>query len=188
MSTIVSPSYSHADFNAAGPTVSSVAIIGPGRVGTAVARTLVAAGVDVSVVGTGNQEMLEMMADVVMPGVRVLDLQAAAATADVVVLAVPLHKIATVDASALAGSVVVDVTNYWEPIDGHLPAFADAPHGTSAVVASLFPAARIVKSLNHVGYHEIDGDALPAGHPQRRAVAVMGDDARARALVASMVD
>ena len=50
------------------------------------------------------------------------------------------------------------------------------------------PRARVVKSLNHLGYHEMEDDSMAAGSPLRRALAVVGDDADARAVVAEIID
>jgi hypothetical protein len=50
------------------------------------------------------------------------------------------------------------------------------------------PGARLVKSLNHIGYHEIEEDARPFGAPDRRAVAVASDDPDAARLVSDVID
>ena len=46
--------------------------------------------------------------------------------------------------------------------------------------AALNPRARVVKSLNHLGYHDMEDDAMPPARRCRRAIAVVGDDADAR--------
>lgn len=164
-----------------------VAILGAGRVGTALARGLVAAGYEVSVAGSGPKASIELIVEVVAPGATAADAAEAVAGADVVFLAVPLHRFATVDAEALRGRVVVDVMNHWEPVDGHLPDFSDA-ESTSEVVSRLLPETHVIKSFNHLGYHDIDDDRLPPGTHQRRAVAVAGDAAEAKASVMLLVD
>ena len=185
MSTTATVGYSPT----ATPTpVDSVAIIGAGRVGTALARGLVEAGYDVRLAGSGAADRVAMLAQFTAPGARALTAAEAVDGADLVILAVPLHKIDTVDPGLLAGRIVVDVANYWEPIDGALPEFADAPLGTSHIVQRRFPAATIVKSLNHLGYHDVDTDRRPAGAEGRRAIAVASDDARAADAVAGVID
>lgn len=163
-----------------------VAIFGAGRVGTALARSLLTAGYEVSIVGSGPVEGIELIVTVVAPGAVAMTAQDAVHDADIVILAVPLHRVDAVDAQLLRGKVVVDVMNYWEPIDGTLVDFtSDAP--TSPVISRKFAGARVVKALNHIGYHDIEDDRQEPGTTGRRALAVSGDDGPAVSLVLEMV-
>ena len=45
-----------------------------------------------------------------------------------------------------------------------------------------------MKSLNHLGYHDMEDDAMAPGSPLRRAIAVVGDDPDARAVLAEIID
>jgi hypothetical protein len=55
----------------------------------------------------------------------------AVADADLVVLAIPLHRFVTFDPSLVAGKLVVDTTNYWPPVDGVVAMFEDRrPRGS----------------------------------------------------------
>jgi len=67
---------------------------------------------------------------------------------------------------------------------------AGAGEGSSiALIAQVVtPGARIVKSFNHLGYHDLDQDRREHGHPQRRAIAVASDDAEAAATVMVAID
>jgi predicted dinucleotide-binding enzyme len=168
--------------------VSTVTIFGAGRVGTALARALVASGHEVRVVGSGDSESIRLIVDVLAPGARAMTPTEAVAGADVIIVAIPLHKIDTLDPAVLDGAIVVDVMNFWAPIDGDLPEFADSTEGTSPRIAARWPGARVVKAFNHIGYHDIEGDRQPAGSPERRALAVSSDDHEAAATVMSLVD
>jgi hypothetical protein len=44
------------------------------------------------------------------------------------------------------------------------------------VVQRFLPGARVVRTVNHFRYHDIEDEPLPAGHRERRALAVAGDD------------
>ncbi|WP_160295470.1 NADPH-dependent F420 reductase [Demequina aurantiaca] len=164
----------------------TVAIFGAGRVGTALARVLVDAKYDVRVVGSGPASGIDLIVSVMAPGAVAMDAAAAVTGADIVVLAVPLHRIDSVEFALLQDKVVVDVMNYWEPIDGSLPDFAGV-QATSPVVSDLLAGARVVKAFNHIGYHDIATDSRETGHPERRALAVAGDHDEAVALVLEMV-
>lgn len=169
--------------------MTTIGIIGAGKVGTAVARLALAAGDEVRIAGSPNAQFLEQILAMTAPGARVASLGELAAAAELTVLAVPFGKIETVDLERFNGAVVVDAANYWEPVDG-TPAIL---HGagalsTSEVVQRRHPGVRLVKALNHLGYHDMDTDAAPAGSAGRRAVAVAGDDAEANGLVAAFLD
>src|SRR4029079_4309034 len=75
-----------------------------------------------------------------------------------------------------AGKILVDAMNYWEPVDGEDRELATAADGTRAVVHARVPYARVVKSLNQPGYHELDEHHRPKGAPDRVAVGAAGDD------------
>jgi predicted dinucleotide-binding enzyme len=165
-----------------------IAILGAGRVGTAIARVAVKAGYDVSIAASGAVEAIELIVDVLAHGAKPRTAAAAVENADVVFLAVPLHKFDSVDPELLAGKIVVDLMNYWEPVDGHQPEFEDADASSSEVVQARLADSRVIKTLNHIGYHEIEQDGLPAGSPRRRALAVAGDDPDALAIVMAIVE
>jgi hypothetical protein len=165
-----------------------VGIIGAGRVGTAIARASLAAGHTVRVAGSGTPANLDLVARFTMPGVDTGSARTVAADADLVVIAVPLKKFSMLDPALFAGHTVIDVMNYWEPLDGHVPGFSDTDLPTSEVVQRALSRSRVVKTLNHVGYHELESDARPAGAPDRRALAIAADDPEAIRLVSAYID
>jgi hypothetical protein len=55
-------------------------------------------------------------------------------------------------------------------------------------VARRLAGSAVVKALNHIGYHELEDRARPAGAPDRRAAGVAGDDPVAVATIAGLVD
>jgi predicted dinucleotide-binding enzyme len=173
------------------PAVSEhlhIAVLGAGRVGTAVARSLLDAGYRVSLSASGDPAQLALMAEIVTPGAEPKWTRDAVAHADLVILAVPLHRLQHVDPALLEGRIVVDAMNYWPPVDGEIPAFAAGTRGSSVVVQEMFPGAVVVKSFNHTGYSSLEPDRRPAGHPERLGLAVAGDHQEAVALVSAVVE
>jgi len=165
-----------------------VAILGVGHVGSALARILLDAGYEVDVAASGDPQRIQLIASVVMPGARPRWAEEAVADADVVILAIPLHRFAGLDRSMLGGKIVVDSMNYWAPTDGVQPLFEDDELTSSEIVQRELAAARVVKTFNHIGYHEMEEDRRPAGDPDRRALGVASDDPDAAAVVASLIE
>jgi 8-hydroxy-5-deazaflavin:NADPH oxidoreductase len=165
-----------------------VGIVGAGRVGTTIARAAVAAGYDVVISGSGAADRIALIVEVLAPGARPLSTDEVVRSADLIVLAVPMHRFRELPRDLFAGKILVDAMNYWEEIDGVDPELASAPAGTSIVVQRQFPSARVVKSLNHITYYKFDEGRRPHGAPGRIAMAAAGDDRAAVAAVMQLID
>lgn len=159
--------------------LSRIAVLGAGRVGTAVARTALQAGIDVNVATSKPASEIALIAEIMTPGAVAMNAAEAVADADLVVVAVPLHKFRTLDPQMLAGKIVIDAMNHWYEVDGALEEVTGDARSTSEVVASHLAGARVVKALNHIGYHEIEDDARRDSLEGRRALAYATDDADA---------
>lgn len=168
--------------------VRTVGIIGAGKLGTTLARHLLDAGYEVMISGSGGVERLGLVVEVLLPGARPAVTADVIAESDLVILALPLGRLAELPAETLAGKLVVDAMNYWEPVDGLLPAFVDRPGTSSELVAAMLPGARVVKAFSHLGYHDLDHLARPHGDPARIGLAVAGDDPADVAIVSALID
>jgi 8-hydroxy-5-deazaflavin:NADPH oxidoreductase len=170
-------------------TTPTIAVLGAGHVGPAIARLALDAGHAVAIATSGNPGDLALVTRLLIPGAEPLWPADAIARADIVVLAMPLHRFLRMDPSALSGKLVIDAMNYWPPTDGTLPPpFGAESVGTSEVVAERLHDAVVVKTLNHVGYHELETYARPSGSVDRRALGVAGDDPDAVITVSAFVD
>src|SRR5258708_25130865 len=150
-------------------------IVGAGKLGTTIARAAIEAGYDVAMSGSGTAERIALTIDVVAPGARAVSTDAVVRHAALIVLAVATHRFRELPRDLFAGKILIDAMNYWEPIDGVDKELATAPAGTSVVVQDRFPSARVVKSLNQLGYHEFEEGRRPRGVPGRIAIAAAGD-------------
>src|SRR5215210_710022 len=93
-----------------------IAVLGAGHSGPVIARAAVEAGFEVSIAGSGDPEAIRLISQVLAPGATPRSAVDAVAHADVVVLAIPIHRFASFDPAIVAGKLVVDVMNYWPPV------------------------------------------------------------------------
>ncbi|WP_062378586.1 NADPH-dependent F420 reductase [Demequina pelophila] len=147
----------------------SVGVLGVGRFGGALARHARGAGLAVEVAGSADDP-------------------AAACACDVVILAIPLARYRALPAGLLRGALVVDAMNHWWEVDGARPEFDDPRTSTSETVQAFLRESRVVKAFGHASAWEVENLPHPAGHPDRRGIAIAGDDARDTAVVAALVD
>jgi 8-hydroxy-5-deazaflavin:NADPH oxidoreductase len=163
-------------------------IVGAGKFGTTLARAAIASGYDVAIAGSGRADDIALTVGVLAPGARAATTDEVVEHADVIVLAVPTHRFRELPRDLFGGKILVDAMNYWEPVDGDDPELTGAPGGTSTIVQARFPSARVVKSLNQLGYHQLEENQRPKGAPDRIAIGAAGDDRLAVRKVMRLLD
>jgi 8-hydroxy-5-deazaflavin:NADPH oxidoreductase len=163
-------------------------IVGAGKLGTTLARAAVAAGYDVAISGSGPADDIELTVDVLAPSARASTTDEVLRHADIVILAVPMHRLRELPHDLFAGKILVDATNYWQPVDGDDPELTTAADGTSMIVQERFPSARVVKSLNQLGYHQLEENRSSQGARDRIAIGAAGDDRAAVDRVMRLID
>ncbi|WP_062386037.1 NADPH-dependent F420 reductase [Demequina iriomotensis] len=168
--------------------MTTLGIIGSGRIGSNVARAATAAGYDVVLSNSRGPATLGELVAELGDHASAATPEEAARRGDLVLVAVPLGKIDQLPAEALTGKVVMDANNYYPQRDGRIAALDGNESTTSDLLQALAPGARIVKAFNNIYAHEIPADASPTGTEGRRALPIAGNDEAAKSLVASFLD
>jgi hypothetical protein len=168
--------------------MTTLGIIGAGKIGSSVARAALAHGYDVVISNSrGPETLADLVADL-GPGARAATPAEAAAAADLALVAVPLGHRAQVPVEPLAGKVVMDANNYYPHRDGRIPALDANESTTSELLQAHLPASRVVKAFNNINWHQIPTDGTATNTPGRRALPIAGDDDAAKAVVAGFLD
>jgi len=164
-----------------------ISVIGAGAIGGNLARRLSEAGHDVLVADARGPEAVA--ADIVAAGARAVDLGEATTDREVIILSIPFSKqpeLADLLARVTTDTVVVDTSNYYPGMNGHVQAVDDGQ------VESVWSAEQlghpVVKAWNAAlaGTQHLKG--VPAGTPGRLAIPVAADSDRARRIVMRLVD
>jgi len=165
-----------------------IGVIGSGRLGTALSRQLLKNGYEVRIANSRGPQSLALMLGVLLPDAIAATVDDAVSASDVIILAIPSHQYTTLHPAAFEGKIVIDAMNYWSPVEGEIAEFMDPNIGSSEYIQTYLKGAKVVKSLNHVAYNELEEYNLRTGDPKRRAVALAGDDMDAKQLVSELID
>jgi predicted dinucleotide-binding enzyme len=168
--------------------MTTLGIIGAGNIGSNVAREALAHGDDVVISNSRGPDTLGDVVRALGPGARAGTVDEAARAGDIVVVAIPFKNYRSVPAEAVGDKVVIDANNYYPQRDGQVPELDDESTTNSELLQAHLPEAKVVKTFNHIMAAQIVSDGTPAGTPDRRALAVAGDDAAAKATVAGLLD
>jgi predicted dinucleotide-binding enzyme len=153
------------------PGASTVGIIGPGRLGQAMAQTALRAGRQVLIANSRGPESLASVVSALGEGASAGTVDQAAA-AGIVVLAVPWPRVPeAVQGRGWTGQIVIDATNDFDASDLN-------GRTSSELVADLVAGARVVKAANTLGAALLGSDPHEAGG--QRVIFVSGDDADAK--------
>ncbi len=168
--------------------IKNVGILGAGKVGIVLAQLALKAGYHVRISGSGSVEKIAMTIETLVPGVVPATNQGVVAKSDLIILAIPLSRYKNIKSKLLKGKLVIDAMNYWWETDGIREEVLDPSSTSSEQVQQYFNKSTVVKTFNHMGYHNLQEEAKPAGADNRKALFVTGDDKAAVDQVAKFVD
>jgi len=168
--------------------MTTVGVIGSGRIGSTVARLAIAAGHEAVLSNSrGPQTLLDLVAEL-GPRTRPATAEEAAAAGDIVLVSIPVRAYPQMPAAQLAGKLVMDTGNYYPARDGQI---AELDAGTlfdSEYLQRLLPGAHVVKVFNNIFFEHLRNLARPAGAADRSYLPIAGDSETARTAAAEFLD
>lgn len=165
----------------------TIAVIGTGNVGSALGPEFAALGHTI-VYGSRNPDRPEVAALVARTaGASATTQVRAVVGADVVVLAVPgnVAEEVTLGLGDLSGKIILDPTNRVSRSGDHMMHDVPGKGSNAALIQAAAPNARVVKAFNTLNWRQMV-DPETAGGPI--TIPIAGDDADAKAFVASLVE
>lgn len=169
-------------------SISKIGILGAGKVGITLAQLAVKAGYTVYIAGSGDPQKIALSVKVLAPGAHVATKEDTALHADLVILALPLSKYASIPKKELAGKTVIDSMNHWYEVDGPREDTVAPGASSSEHLQEFLDNSTVVKALSHMGYHELHDNPKPAGSVGRKAIAIAANDAKIAQQVADFID
>ena len=168
--------------------MSTIGLIGAGHIGSQIARLAVANGYDVVISNSRGPDTLAGLVNELGPKASAATAAGAAKAGDIVVVTIPLKNYRSVPVEPLVGKIVIDTNNYYPQRDGHVPELDNESTTTSELLQAHLPKSKVVKAFNHIYAAELTMHGQPHGTPNRRALAIAGNDKDAKGTVAKMLD
>jgi predicted dinucleotide-binding enzyme len=168
--------------------MSTIGLIGAGKIGSQLARLAVAHGHNVVISNSRGPESLTALVHELGPNARAASVVDAARAGEIVVVTIPLKHYRTVPVEPLAGKIVIDTNNYYPQRDGQIAELDNESTTTAELLQTHLPTSKVVKAFNHIYAAQLTTDGRPAGTPNRRALVIAGDDPLAKATVARLLD
>ena len=168
--------------------MKTIGLIGAGHIGSQLARLAVKNGYNVVISNSRGPETLADLVTELGPHARAATPEEAAHAGDIVVVTIPLKNLRDVPVAPLAGKIVIDTLNYYPQRDGHIAGLDHEKTTTSEMVQQHLRGSHVVKAFNHIYAAELTMHGQPAGSPNRRALAIAGNDPAAKKAVAALLD
>jgi predicted dinucleotide-binding enzyme len=164
--------------------MTTLGLIGSGRIGSTVARLALGAGHDVVLSNSRGPETLQDLVAELGPGARAAHGHECAVAGDLVLVSTPLTAYPSLPAAALAGKTVLDTGNYYPERDGQIAALDSRELTDSEYLAGHIPGADVAKVFNNIYFLHLQNLPRPAGAADRTYLPVAGDEAAVAAVAA----
>jgi len=168
--------------------MTTVGMIGSGRIGSTVAKLAIDAGHSVVLSNSRGPETLRDLVAELGPRARAATSAEAAAAGDIVVVSVPVMAFPAMPGAALAGKIAIDTGNYYPERDGRIPELEAKTLTDCEILLRYAPDAQGVKAFNNIFFKHLLNLARPAGAADRSYLPIAGDSATAKAAVTEFLD
>jgi 8-hydroxy-5-deazaflavin:NADPH oxidoreductase len=168
--------------------MTTIGIIGSGHVGSNLAKAATAHGYDVVLSGSGKPDGMDGLIAQLGPRARVGTPEEAAEAGDFAIVATPISAVPSIPVEPLRNKVVIATVNYFPRRDGRIAEIEDGTITVPGVLQRHLPDSKVVRAFSMLDAADMSGDGHPKGDPKRRAIAIAGDDAAAKQLVAALID
>jgi predicted dinucleotide-binding enzyme len=168
--------------------MTTVGLVGSGRIGGTVAKLAVAAGHLVILSNSRGPGTLRDLATELGPLARAGTGPEAAEGSDLVVVTIPFHAFPEVPAGPLAGKVVLDTCNYYPQRDGHFAELDSGALTSSELIQRHLAESAVVKVFNNIFFKHLESLSRPSGAPDRSFLPIAGDEPEAKAAVTAFLD
>jgi predicted dinucleotide-binding enzyme len=168
--------------------MATLGLIGSGYIGGTLARLAVDAGLDVVLSNSRGPDTLAELAAELGSRATAGTSEEAAAAGDWVVVTIPFKNYPQVPQAPLAGKIVIDTGNYYPQRDGQFAELDSQATTGSELVQAHLERSYVVKAFNNIYFEHLRSLARPAGAPDRSALPIAGDDAKAKAETTALLD
>jgi predicted dinucleotide-binding enzyme len=165
-----------------------IGLIGSGNIGSTLARLSVSAGHDVVLSNRRGPHSLGELVSELGPEAQAGTPTQAAEAGDLVVVTVPLNAYRDVPVEPLRGKIVIDTNNYYPDRDGHIAELDNESTTTSELLQRHLADSHVVKAFNNIYVDHLAVLHRPAGHPERSALPIAGNDTAAKHSVAGFLN
>jgi 8-hydroxy-5-deazaflavin:NADPH oxidoreductase len=168
--------------------MTTVGLIGSGRIGSTVAKLAIAAGHNAVLSNSRGPETLRDLVAELGPEARAATIADAAAAGDIAVISIPVKAYPDMLVEQLADKVVMDTGNYYPQRDGQIPELDSGSLTTSEYLARQLPRSEIIKVFNNIFFKHLASLARSAEAPDRSYLPIAGDSSAAKAEVTEFLD